>query len=345
MRSTKIHKNIMLAILPFLAAGLLRPTSALADTTCPSAFSKVFTKSINTLHNVFPIKLGGVTIVNLKDLEDFDDSGASILCVCKAPPPIFMRVGIPLHMWEPANVIETVQHPWCSPTAGMNLNLGINKRNIGGETELGVLSSRSASAQVHLIKYPVFFLLGLFVDFVCLTQSGFDFLYVTELDPLWQNDTWASILSPEGQLFANMALQAVCPVDAIAATAGFPINYLFWCAGAWGQIYPFSKNMKSPDYVQTNAGIAAKFIAKMHREFILWQTTGKQMLRGWCTHFPNPIWKKTQYGLIMIYPQSISKRQPIGRSILLWTPGLKMRPFDRANFVFFMYRARDCCAF
>ena len=347
MRSIKIRHILvfLLTVFLFTAGVIISPVETEAASPCPSgSFTTVFWNSINTLHNIFPIKIAGMTILNFKGHEDFDDSAANIICICKAPPPLFLRIGIPLHMWEPVDIIETVQHPWCSPTIGTQLGISYSKDSLGGENEITTTNNQNASVQVHLIKYPIWGFLGLFIDFVCFQATGLDFLYVTEIDPLWQNDLWSAILTPEGSLFANKALQLACPIDAVAATAGFPINYLFWCAGSWGSSYPFSKNMPSVDYLQGNAGLSAKFIAKMHRELVLWQTTGSMMLRGYCTAFPNPVWKKTQYNLVLLYPTATTNRQPVGRSTLLWAVN-KNVPMRGSDFVWMMYRARDCCAF
>lgn len=343
MRS-RIRQLVFLFLLVFFVTFV--PLKAHAVDACPTGtFLEVFWNSVKTLHNIFPIKFAGFTVLNFYGHEDHDDSGAGILCVCNLPPPLFFRVGFPLHMWEPADIIETVQQPWCSPSVGIDLNVGINAQNIGDESDVTTQKDRTTSAQVHLVSYPIWWFMGLFLDFICLQGgTGFDYLYVTELDPLWQNDLWSSILTPEGNLFANKTLQLVCPVDAASSTIGFPIDYLFWCAGSWGSAYPFSKNMPSVGYLQANAGIASKFIAKMHRELILWLTSGHFMLRGWCTPFPYPVWKKTQYNLLLLYPVPNSNRQPIGRTAQLWGIG-KNPPFEGSNFVWMLYRVRDCCAF
>ena len=347
MRFNKIIATI--SLLFFLSFEAVTPYKTSADMipglgNCPSGtFMTVFMNYISTLHNVFPIKFAGITILNFGNLEDHDDSGAGFICICQMPPPIFIRVGFPLHLWEPADVIETVQQPWCSPTIGLNLGLGFNKKAIGDESSLSQ-NDKTAAAQAHLIAYPVWYMLGLFVDLICFQAgTGFDYLYVTEIDPLWQNDMWASLLGPEANLFANKVAQAACPIDCATSTASFPLDFMFWCQGCWGGAYPLSKNASSVDYLQANAAIMGKFIYKMHRELIMWLTSGPMMLRGYCQAFPFPIWKKTQYNPLLLYPGRNTNRQPIGRTAKLWGVGKSM-PFN-ANYVFGIYRARDCCAF
>ncbi len=311
---------------------------------CPSGtMVTVLMNYIETLHNIFPIKLGGITVLNFDNLEDHDDSGASIVCLCNFPPPIFYRVGIPLHLWEAVYTIETVQQPWCSPTLGLDLSLSFNALSIGDESDDSTQNDKHVSAQAHLIKYPIWWLLGLFLDDICFQGSGgLDYLYVTELDPCYNDSSLCVWMEPERLLFANQVAQLICPIDCAASTMGFPLDFLFWCTGCWHGPYPMSKEIPSVDYIQANAGLAAKFIAKMHRELIMWLTSGPFMLKGYCVAFPSPIWKKTQYNLLELYPQRMTNRMPIGRSSKLWGIGKSM-PFQ-TNYVWGVYRARDCCA-
>ena len=317
-------------------AGCKASTSSLID---------IQMSALKTLHNVFPIRIAGYKVFNFKDLDDFNEIGHPIICICTMPPPLFIRIGIPLSLWEPVDMIETVQHPWCSPSVGMQLPVPFNVQSLGGESSTDTQVDRTASAQIHLISYPVWAVVQIFVDFACLQlNTGFDYLYLTELDPLWQNDMWATLLGPEAYLTANPIAQFACSIDAATATAGLPLDYLYWCAGAWGGAYPMSKNAPSVGYLQANAELAAKFIAKMHREMVLWITSGPYMVKGTCQAFPFPIWKKSQYGLLNLYPISGKNRQPIGRSSLLWGAG-KNPPMISSDFVWMLYRKRDCCAF
>jgi len=335
--------------LTIIGSDFLVPSEASAAYAgCKASAGSLITiqlSALKTLHNIFPIRIAGFKIVNFKGLDDFNDIGHPIICICTMPPPLFVRVGIPLSLWEPVDMIETVQHPWCSPSAGMQLPVPFNIQNLGGESSTNTQFDRSASAQIHLISYPIWAVVGLFVDFVCLQgKTGFDYLYLTELDPLWQNDMWATLLGPEAYLTANPVAQYACGIDAATATVGLPLDFLYWCSGAWGGTYPMSKNIPSVGYLQANAGLTAKFIAKMHREMVLWITSGLFMIKGSCQAFPFPLWKKSQYGLLNLYPVPGVNRQPIGRSALLWGPG-KNPPMLGSDFVWMLYRKRDCCAF
>ena len=311
----------------------------------PSSALKILLKGLETSYNVFPLRIGGVKIINWKGVDDYKSEGSMPICICKMPPPIFIRVGIKLSLWEAAHLIETVKHPWCSPSVGMQIPVPFNEMALGTESLDETHNRQSAAAQVHMIVYPIWMLVGLFLDVVCFQYAkSFDYLYITEIDPLWQNDMWATLLGPEAYLVANPVAQLACAVDAVAATVQRGLDPLFWCMGAWGSTYPMSENITSAGYVQANAGLAARMIAKLHRELLLWGTIGPPMVSGWCQRYPLPIWMKRQYNLLLLWPVSFSTRKVIGKPGLIWSVG-KNPPYFGDDFVWMLYNKRDCCLF
>jgi conjugal transfer pilus assembly protein TraU len=123
---------------------------------------------------------------------------------------------------------------------------------------------------------------------------------MTEIDPTWQDDAWGVVFSPEAALFANPIAQAACAVDATAATAGYPLDPLFWCAGGWGSTYPLTGNASQNNGPFTmNNLVQAKFIARQHREGLMFQTIGPSAL---CVSHPNPVWIKGQYRVDQVGP-------------------------------------------
>ncbi len=90
---------------------------------------------------------------------------------------------------------------------------------------------------------------------------------MTEFDPMWNDDEFSMLINPEASLFANPIAQAVCSVDALKAAEGFPIDRLFWCAGSWGSIYPFTGTVPTSGNLPATYGLTAVgLIAKLHRE-------------------------------------------------------------------------------
>jgi conjugal transfer pilus assembly protein TraU len=194
---------------------------------------------------------------------------------------------------------------------------------------------------VHWYIYPVIYWLELLLDFICLEMSSVDIAYMTEFDPLWGDDVKSSILNPEALLFANPIAVATCTVDCITSSIGLSNDYMFWCAGCQGCLYPFSG---TTSYHNGGVGSAqltvSKFIAKMHRELMLWGYYGTA---GMCGKYPMPIIKKSQYRLQMTYPiPEFSSCKRIGQTEVLWQMGREF-PIWGEDFGFLIWRKRDCC--
>ncbi|PMX28452.1 conjugal transfer protein, partial [Pseudomonas sp. MPR-R2A7] len=90
--------------------------------------------------------------------------------------------------------------------------------------------------------YPLLYWMEILTDFACFEQASFDIAYMTEVDPLWQDDSLAALINPEAIVFANPIAQAACAGDCIAGTVNLPLDPLFWCAGCQGSMYPLNGN-------------------------------------------------------------------------------------------------------
>ncbi|MEM4367934.1 MAG: TraU family protein [Candidatus Anstonellales archaeon] len=310
--------------------------------------TQVWLRSLLTLYNIFPVRIGGVTIFNFAGLEDFDRVSAPV-CVCLTP---FPRVGIVIEFHEPTAVVDVIKVPYCSPTLGTPLPpvLPFTRFSVGEEGESSQMSSiqnKRRGYQLHYFKYYPWSVLELLTDFICLDVTGavdfLDLAYPTELDPLYQWDVLADILAPESLLFANPIVNMACAVDSVAATIGYPLSPLYWCVGTWGNLFPLSKAALTKDAPETQALDVSRLLFKMHREFILWCSAGKAAL---CNRFPCPIWIKGEYSIYPIYPVLFPKRQPLGRSsIVAWGFGQEVPILNRHMTVWMVYRKRSCCAF
>jgi conjugal transfer pilus assembly protein TraU len=196
--------------------------------------------------------------------------------------------------------------------------------------------------QVHWYLYPVLYWLELLIDCVCLEKGSWDVAYLTELDPLWNDDETALILNPEALVFGNPIAQAACAADCGMASVGFPNDALFWCGGCQGSLYPFTGSVPAhAGGVQASLLLVQRMMAKLHREMLLWGTMGK---KGWCGKYPMPIIQKTQYKTQMTYPLPATKKgcHPLGRSEALWASGREF-PTQGEDFGYLIWRKRSCC--
>jgi len=286
---------------------------------------------------VFPIKIAGITIV--PGDNDLPDPATSPICFCPAPPPVFMRPGIPLSMWEPARMIETVKEPFCFPSLGAKIGTMspglLGGSNGGGEAKGG--RKANTFAQAHYWIFPVWTVLEVITDVACLEITGLDVGYLTELDPLWNDDSLAAIVNPEAVLFANPVAQLSCTADSISAVAGKPLSPLFWCMGSWGSAYPMSGRTGNSKYVEGNAAIAAKMIYKLCRQLMICDP-GVNL----CMCTPTPIWVKHNYLLQLAKPRRQAGCSCIGRTGMIWDHAMNF-PAGGDNFLWMIFRKRACC--
>lgn len=313
------------------------------------AFSEAQAKCVGRIVNpvtdicwscLFPITIGGFKVSpNGEDTPNV----RTIICQCPIPIPPYVRYGITLSFWEPVRLVDVTRTPYCLVNMGGNQ---LMKRGVKGHGGVGSGTNgqmRQSFYHLHLYMYPVMYWLELIVDFICMEKGKVDMAYITELDPTWNDDELAFILNPEAVLFANPIAQASCAVDCAAATSGFPLDPMFWCAGCHGSIYPFVGTVAHHvGGVQASLLIVERTLAKLHRLGVLPGTAGVKAL---CGHYYMPIIQKTQYKTQMLYPvPATNSRQcyPIGRSDVLWSSN-KEFPFQGEDFGYLIWRKRTCC--
>jgi conjugal transfer pilus assembly protein TraU len=288
---------------------------------------------------LFPITIGGLRVSSAgEDTENPRD----LLCRCPMRIPPYIRIGIPVSFWEPVRLVDVTRTPYCLVSLG---GISLMDRGIQGRGGVGNNSGnrmRHSFYHVHWYIYPLIYWLELLTDFICLETAAFDVAYMTELDPLWNDDETAFILNPEAVLFGNPIAQAACAADCLTASAGFPLDFLFWCGGCQGSLYPYTGTITAHvGGVQGSLLAAQRMIAKLHREGLLWGYIG---VDGLCDKYPMPIIRKTQYKTQMVYPIPSTSNgcHPLGRSETLWATG-KEYPYQGEDFGYLIWRKRNCC--
>ena len=278
---------------------------------------------------MFPLKIAGATIVPGR-IADSGSHVSSPICVCTDP---FPRVGIPVSFFEPSRIIEVVSDAWCFPTFGFGFGT-----KLGGGTYGDGQDRQKTFYQSHYLIFPIYALLEILTDFVCLQSTGADYAWVSEVDPMWNSDTLSAFTTPEALLFGNPISNLACIADAVSSTVFEPIDPLFWCKGTWGNAYPLTGWTNTKNMVEDSASVAASMIYRLHRDLVLWGSWGQA---GLCGYYPAPIWRKSAYRLQLVSPVP-SYATTIGTSGLIWTPGHNP-PFVGDNFGFVLFKKRDCC--
>ena len=284
---------------------------------------------------MFPLRIAGIPIVPGR-IQDVGGSVSSPICICKDPIP---RIGIPVSFFEPSRLIEVVKDPYCFPSMGFGLTT--SGGTLGGTSGDDGSGNQSTFYQAHYYIFPIYALLELLTDFICLQMTGFDMAYLTEVDPLWNNDTLSAILNPEALLFGNPVSNLACIADAVTSAVFEPIDALFWCKGSWGNAYPLTGQTGGDGYVEGGASVAASLIYKLHRQLVLWGSWGQA---GLCGYYPAPIWRKSAYRLQIVTPIPSVYATTIGTTGTIWSFG-KNPPFVGDNFSYLLFKKRECCAF
>ncbi len=332
-RSFSMTAGIILCILLFTA-----PDRAAAS-VCTGSFVNPITDICWDC--IFPISIGPVPVFG--DRPD-PPNPESIICTCPITVPPYVRVGISIGFWEPARLVDVTKRPFCFVNLGgieLDAGIGIGRtkaKSRGGQTH-------NANWHLHWYVYPVYALLELFTDSVCVSHSGFDLAYVTELDPLWLDDELTFLLNPEAVLFGNPAAQAACAADCVAATAYLPLDLLFWCGGCQGSMYPLGGNVSAHVGSVQSALMATERMAyKLGREFVLLGTSGEESL---CRPFPRPVLKKSEWRTQLTNPVASTfgpfACNPFGRTSTLYEAGREL-PVAGEDFGFLIWRKRNCCA-
>lgn len=288
---------------------------------------------------VLPIRVAGIPMGG--DGYYPEDAVKNPLCICKDNAGI-PHPGITTSMWEPARLIEFQRVPGCSSILN-GIRFPFDRTFQGshgsGERDGGDMTFM----HYHYFAFPLFALLDLFVKQSC-NPDGYldmDMMYMSELDPTWNNDAMAFFTNPEAAAVANPIATTACAADAVAATAGRPIKEMFWCAGSWGTLYPLSGNHGGNTGVTGDTSLlTARVLAALHRRGLAWKTVGKGSM---CEGKISPTLPKQQYKFTTVYPRPETKSAHVmGESVMTW--GLSRRiPAVGEDLVYMIWRWNDCC--
>ena len=334
-----------LLVLFSLAVGVKAHAQSVGDVTGAASTCKGdFVNPITDIcwSCIFPLSVGGLKI--WPSSRPDPKNPTSPICACGTPIP---RIGIAVGFWEAARLVDVSPKPWCFVNlGGLKLDPGFP---IGGGAQRSSDANSSgksgfAKYHAHWYIYPVLAWLEILTDFACMETTSFDLAYMTELDPLWQDDGLSSIINPEAVLFSNPIAVAACAADCVASTASLPVDPLFWCAGCQGHMYPFNGNVshfKEP--IQASRLVATRLAFKLHRQGLAWGTAGKKAL---CKKYIMPVMRKQQYRMQAVNPVALTKGRyacpPIGVSTNLPKTG-RSYPVGGEDYGYLMWRKRNCC--
>ena len=240
--------------------------------------------------------------------------------------------------------MDVSRAPWCFPNlGGLTIDPGLPAAR-GRTGSSGGDGAKGSVWHAHYYMYPLLSWIGVLLDLGCLEGGSLDIAWTSELDPAWLDDELSFLLNPEAALFANLPAQAACAADCAAASAGLPLDPMFWCAGCQGGMYPLTGNVAAHvGGVQASLLAAQRLVYRLHRAGIAWGTSGSAAL---CARYPMPIMRKSQYRWQMTQPvpatSPLTGCNPTGRSSVLWE-SLRELPVSGESFGYLLWRKRSCC--
>jgi len=306
---------------------------------------------------LFPVRIGGKKIIDSGSMPDnlsgitgnADDYNPSdYICSCEVDGEL--NYGIYVSFWEPARVLEAVQKPGCFPFLfGLDMGDSVNPYGAYGTKGRGRENREEGKAffNVHYYIFPLMWIMDLLVgaEFCTDWMSDIDLAYFTEVDPLWNDDELTLYIHPEATVFGDEIAQALCAVDCLATTVGFPLNAMFWCAGCWGSLYPYTGNTGVNDSpVRTTSLLASRLLARMARlpipPAIEYDTSSASAK---CGGQVRPFLKKSQYKFSTIFPIPETKGcHGLGESTFTWGEHRNI-PATGEHQTYLMWRKRNCC--
>lgn len=321
----KLIKSCLIA----LVVAVMIPLSASA-TTCRSA--KVFERMLTQIcwSCLTPIRVSGMTIgggdVPVLALNE-------PICTCDVVP------GIGFGTWLPREIIEVVDEPGCSPTLqGIGLPMGVTLDT--GHTDNSETGREGdvTYKNAHQFAFPVGEMMGI-VGGCPIGASEIDLMLMSELIATWRDDVLSAVVYPETGIFANAKALAVCAVDATLTGFGgmAPPVENFFCAGAWGSVYPLVGNIpESSSEVDKHSLLATRLIAQSHRLMMSGRSVGNA-----CHNPVAPTLQRDQYKMQHFWPSAqASDNHYIGESSWKWGPHRWSLTEDTLKI---LWRWEDCC--
>ena len=307
---------------------------------------------------MFPMRIAGVPMGG-GDVPDIAaDPTATCYCLDNNSMP---ELGYQQSMFEPARVVDVTRIAGCSMSLG-GVYLDDSTRSVGH-----IANSNEDVDKVfyHYSYYafPLLTILDLFTDANC-NKDGYmdlDLMYTSFIDPTYTDDELAFMMAPEVAWAATPLAMATQIPDCLAASAGISTDKWFWTAGCWGNLYPFTGNMRQRSDPPRDANlIATRALASLHRRGLARKTAGNDAM---CEGEFSAFIPKSQYRWSMFYPVAevettldygsmfgtsgdtlnIKGYHIIGESPFLWGEWRNI-PATGEDFTFVLWRWNDCCA-
>ncbi len=329
-------------LLRFLFPFLLVSKIASADPGCIDA-NIISGKLITDMcwDCIFPLRIGGVPMPGGSGDPAPAEAVSTPLCTCQDDAGL-PRPGFTTSMWEPARLVEFQRVPGCSSVLNGAM-FPFDRINQGHHQKGGQTGAQGTFMHYHYYSFPLLSILEIFTNPTCNADGymDLDMMYMSELDPTWNNDELAFFTNPEAAAVANPVAAIACIPDAISSTAGYPINSLFWCAGSWGTIYPLSGNQYTMSSLVANTSLLkVKTLTALHRRGLAHKTMGTAAM---CEGVIDPVMSKSMYKYTLLHPLPETDDSHVtGESVFTWGMNRTI-PAVGEDLIYTIWRWNDCC--
>jgi conjugal transfer pilus assembly protein TraU len=304
---------------------------------CQSAFINPLTDIC--WNCILPITLGSVPLTPSRYPDTPNPTLPLSFC---GRPPLLVLPSLNIGYWSPSTLVDVTRVPWCMVSMGLHLP-GPQQQQIGGGWRTPADGQSGGFYHAHWYKYPLLYWLQLLTSVACHSSVAFDLAYMTELDPLWDDDQLAMALNPEALLFGQPAAQLACAAEATktATNQALPMDNLFWCLGSQGSVYPLTGHLGYRDTpLQAATLIMERLNYKMHRQGLVLESSGKA--GAICRDHVALMLPKSRYRyqLSRMLPEA-SRCHPYTTTTSLWEQG-HASPQRGDDYGFVQFQKRNC---
>lgn len=304
-------------------------------------------------------------------------------CICDNSTSTIAGVAIPLgfkaSLIEPILGVSSSNQP--GDLVGLNIDLGHDLFDKEGTSREGAENTNETTLfrQINFVTFPFMAMVGFVLpEAICFDKTTeMTSVHISDIDPLYQNDILSLAVNTGKSwgrtLLINPLADLACVADCAAATAGYPINSLYWCDGCRGNVGATDTGYtKTGDPIENSEMIIFRQVAAMHETSRLLKTSnatfaflpkatsskngvsnnnnssskkngGKETSKT--MELPNtmcgdktfPLIIKDQYYLQLAY----GKAKPFGA--MRFHYDFKSTPNDNDRFFFWLWRVRDYC--
>lgn len=255
-------------------------------------------------NNAGGIRIAGIPFMKApKTVGDPPITKAKPVCQCE------FGIGVSLTYWLPSYLSDVARSAGCIGFLKLDILPGFTATGTSGqETAFHSKGTEGVTLmQVHWAYADITAIAAKTIFEKCgEIVSELNLAYLTEVDFVYHNDVYSSIMAPYNSLLAAnpMLGQMLCGMESVANTLG---AWQDTGLCAWiGSRFPMSGNATSKDSAQvSNMDVQVKFMARQSLLGTMLRTTGKDAM---CKPRYSPIWNSFQHRFQWVYPGKTTTR-------------------------------------